>query len=108
MTEESLREEWAENARENVERGLLLSEFVKAEHIQVADADIEAKFDEQYGHIENEELRENIKEIMMKGDNVLSVANEVILEKVSARLVEIFSGNAPDLEALAAMEDEEE
>jgi trigger factor len=108
VTEESLREEWAENAREGVERGLLLSEFVKAEHIQVADADIEAKFDEQYGHIENEELRENIKEIMMKGDNVLSVANEVILEKVSARLVEIFSGNAPDLEALAAMEDEEE
>ncbi len=109
-SEESLREQWRESATERISRGLVLQEFIKEEQLQVSAADIDASVEkrlDQFG--ENEELRDQLRSIFTQGQGLEMMNNEILMEKVQERVFEIVSGNAPDLETLAAeVTDEEE
>ncbi len=108
-SEESLREQWREGATERISRGLVLQEFIKEEQLQVSAADIDASIEkrlDQFG--ENEELREQLRSIFTQGQGLEMLNSEILMEKVQERVVEIVSGNAPDLETLAVEEADEE
>jgi trigger factor len=109
-SEESLREQWRESATERISRGLVLQEFIKEEQLQVSAADIDASVEKRLAQFgENEELRDQLRSIFTQGQGLEMMNNEILMEKVQERVFEIVSGNAPDLETLAAeVTDEEE
>lgn len=113
-TEDEFRERWREQAEKNVRRGLTLRQFVIEEKIKVSDEDIDAAMEDRLEKFEdNEELREQLRNIFMQGRSFESMQQNIIEEKVYERMKAIVTGNAPDLALLeeedeATMEDEEE
>jgi len=108
-SEESLREQWREGATERISRGLVLQQFIKEEQLQVSAADIDASVEkrlDQFG--ENEELREQLRSIFTQGQGLEMMNSEILMDKVQERVIEIVSGNAPDLDNLAVEETDEE
>jgi trigger factor len=106
-TEESLREGWHDDAVKQVERGLVLREFVEKEKIKVKQVDIDTALDkrlERFG--DNDELKEQLRSIFLQGQNLESMTSEILFNKAHDRVREIVSGNAPDLEALELEEEE--
>ena len=106
-TEEDMREDMEENAEQRVERGLVLSQFVQDEKLRVTDEALDARLDEQYGNIENPEVREYMKKFMMEGGGINTIINEIIMDSAHDRVVAIWSGTAPSFEELEAAEEEE-
>jgi trigger factor len=113
-TESDFRERWREQAEVNVRRGLTLRQFVIEEKIKVTDADIDAALEDRLEKFDdNEELREQLRNIFMQGRSFESMQQLIIEDKVYDRMKAIVSGNAPDLASLeeedeAITEDEEE
>ncbi len=100
-TEESLKEQWQENAVERVRRGLILRQFVEEEQLTVDSADIDSAVDKRLGQFgDNEELQEQLRSVFTQGQGLEAMSNDILMEKVQERIEEIVSGNAPDLEAL--------
>jgi len=116
-TEASLRDEWRERAVERVERGLVISQFVREEQLNVSSDELDSAVDQrldQFADSENQALRDQLRGIFMQGEGLQMMSNEILMDKVYHRVEAIVTGNAPDLEALAAeaaataSEDEEE
>jgi trigger factor len=113
-TESDFRERWREQAETNVRRGLTLRQFVIEEKIKVTDADIDAALEDRLEKFDdNEDLREQLRNIFMQGRSFESMQQLIIEDKVYDRMKAIVSGNAPDLASLeeedeAMTEDEEE
>jgi trigger factor len=105
-TEESLRDDFRDNAQERLRRRLILRAFMLEEKLRVETADVEAQVDEQTSGIENEELRKQMHDFYLSGAGFDMISSQVLSEKVYERIVAILSGNAPDLEALAAEEED--
>jgi trigger factor len=106
QTEESLREQWREGAIRNVRRGLTLRQFVLEEKIKVTAADIDAAMEEKLGKFDdNEELREQLRNIFTQGRSFETMQQSIVEEKIHERMQAIATGNAPDL---ATLEEEEE
>lgn len=100
-TEESLREQWQENAIERVRRGLVLRQFVQEEQLTVDSAEIDSAIEERLSQFgDNEELQGQLRSIFTSGEGLETMTNDILMEKVQERIEEIVSGNAPDLEAL--------
>jgi len=104
-TEDSIREDFSENAVERLSRRLALRQFMLEEKLRVDTADVEALIDERTVDIENEELRKQMHDFYLTGSGFDMVSSEVLSNKVYERIVAILSGNAPDLDAL---DDDEE
>jgi trigger factor len=105
-TEESLRHDFSDNAEERLIRRLVLRAFMLDEKLRVETADVEALIDERTADIENEELRKQMHDFYLSGAGFDMISSQVLSEKVYERIVAILSGNAPDLEALAAEEED--
>jgi trigger factor len=104
-TEDSLREQWHDDAVEQVRRGLVLRQFVADERLTVDSADIDDAVEERLGQFDdNEELRENLRNIFTQGQGLEMMSNDILLDKVYERMKEIITGNAPDLDALEAVD----
>jgi trigger factor len=106
QTEEEYRESWRERAEESVRQGLTLRQFVREEKIKVTDADINAALEdrlEKFG--DNEELREQLRNIFMQGRSFEEMSQSIIEDKIYERIKAIVTGNAPDL---ASLEEEDE
>ncbi len=100
-TEESLREQWQENAVERVRRGLILRQFVEEEHLSVDSADIDSAMEKRLSQFgDNEELQEQLRSVFTQGQGLEAMSNDILMEKVQERIEEIVTGNAPDLEDL--------
>ena len=114
MTEEEFRERWREQAEVNVRRGLTLRQFVLEEKIKVREADIDAAMEDRLSKFEdNDELREQLRNIFMQGKSFETMQQNIIEDKIYERMKAIVTGNAPDLASLeeedeATAEDEEE
>lgn len=112
-TEESLREQWHDDAVEQVRRGLVLRQFIADERLTVDSADIDVAVEERLSRFDdNEELRENLRNVFTQGQGLEMMSNDILLDSVYERMTEILTGNAPDLDALedtddAATEEEE-
>ena len=105
-TEESLRDEWREDAIERVRRGLILRQFVEEEKLSVSSSEIDSAVDKRLGRFgENEELHDQLRSFFTQGQGLDMMTNEILMDKVQERVEDIVTGNAPDLEALEAAEE---
>lgn len=106
-SEASLREQWRDQAIERVQRGLVLRQFIEEEKLTVESADIDLALEERLSRFgDNEELREQLRDVFASGQGLEMMSNDIMLDKVHERVEEIVSGNAPDLEALQIEEAE--
>lgn len=113
MTEETLREDFRENAETQLKRQLALRQFILDEKLRVGAADIdnliEARVERFSG---NETLQNSMRDFYRTGSGFEAISSEVLRDKVYERIVAILSGEAPDpAELEAALEssaDEEE
>ncbi|MCB0005267.1 MAG: trigger factor [Anaerolineales bacterium] len=105
-TEEEIRSEWTEDAETRLRRGLVLSQFIEDELIKVSDKEFDVLIEERVADIENEETQNMMREWMSSPSGKSMLANDVLMDKVYERLQLIATGEAPDLEALAAAEEE--
>lgn len=105
-TEESLRDEWREDAIERVRRGLVLRQFVEEEKLSVSSSEIDSAIDKRLGRFgENEELHDQLRSFFTQGQGLDMMTNEILMDKVQERVEDIVTGNAPDLQALEAAEE---
>ena len=103
---EDFREDVRDQAVENVRQGLTLRQFVREEKIKVTDADIDDALADRLAKFEdNQELREQLRNIFMQGQSFETMQQAIIEEKVHERMKAIVTGNAPDL---ASLEEEDE
>ena len=105
-TEQSIRADFRESAEKRLTRRIILRQFMLDEKLRVETADVEALVDERVGHYENEELRQQMHDFYLTGQGFDMISSEVLSNKVYERMVAILSGNAPDLDALEALEEE--
>ncbi len=105
-TEDSLRDDFRANAEKRLRRRLILREFMVDEKLRVDAADVEALIDERTGDIENEEMRKRMHDFYLSGSGFDMISSEVLSNKVHERIVAILSGEAPDLDAVDAEEEE--
>ncbi len=76
------------------------------EKLRVDAADVEALIDDRIGDIENEELRKQMRDFYLSGSGFDMISSEVLSNKVYERIVAILSGEAPDLDAVDAEEED--
>ena len=101
MTEESLREEWREDAVNQVRRGLVLHQFAEEEKLKVESSDSDAEVEQRVAQFgEDAETQDQIRNIFTQGPGLEMVSNDILMEKIQDRVEAIVTGNAPDLEAL--------
>jgi trigger factor len=108
LTEETLREDFRESSEERLRRRLVMRQFVLDEKIRIESEEIEALIDKRIGHFDNEELKKSMRDFYLSGSGFDMMSSEVLSEKVYDRIRAIYSGTAPDLDELAALEQTEE
>ncbi len=110
MTEETLRQDFAGNAEDTLRHQLALRQFILDEKLRVDAADIDNIIEEQVARFDNEGLRDSMRNYYRSGRGFELISTEVLSNKTYERIRAIFSGNAPDLSAIADEEaaDEEE
>ncbi len=106
-SEESLKEGWREEAEQSVKRGLMLRELVRREKLTLSEAELDEAVEKRLERFsENEELRQQLRDIFRQGPGLESIANDLMMDRVFERIEAIVTGNAPDLAALEAAERE--
>lgn len=108
-TEESIQEQWRESAVKDLERSLVLQQFIRAEKLRIDGDELESALDErmaQFGDVDDE-MKETLRQIMLGQNGAQTLANDIMMDKIYDRFVAIAAGEAPDLDALEAEEAEE-
>ncbi|MFN2138824.1 MAG: hypothetical protein ACK2UK_22910, partial [Candidatus Promineifilaceae bacterium] len=100
--EETIREDFRENAEERVRRQLVMRQFVLDEMLRIESEDIEAVIDERVARYDNEELRDSMRDFFMSGSGFEMISSDVLSSKIYDRVVAIYNGSAPDLAELKA------
>jgi trigger factor len=112
FTDETIRDNFRENAQERLERQLVLRQFIVDEKLTVDAEDLDAKIEERLaGFGDNEELRDSMRQYFSSGYGLDMLSGEIIMDKIAERAKAIYTGQAPDLaelEAAALAADEEE
>ena len=97
MSEAEMREDYEESAVERVERRLVFQQFVENEKIELTDEEVDAKMEEQLATYD-----ESFREIMrnfMEQQGTMMIRQELLMDKVHERLLAVYAGEAPDLDA---------
>lgn len=113
-SDESLREEYREDARKAVERSLVFGEVINAQNIYVTDEEIDAKVDQtldELGMSDNEEVRQLFDQPQQRNN----IAQNLLYERAVDMLMKIGKGepletanddtSAEDVEAEATASD---
>ena len=100
MTEENLRADLSENAEDQLRHQLALRQFILDEKLRVTAADVDTLLDERIARFDNPGLRDSMRNYYRSGQNFDLISSEVLSNKAYERARAIFSGNAPDLDAL--------
>ena len=111
LTEESLRDDFRENAERQLRRQLALRQLILDEKLRIEAADVDAIIEERVSRFDNEGLKESMRNYYRSGRGFEAVSGEVLSNKVYERILAILSGTAPDPAELAALSeaaDEEE
>lgn len=105
-TEESIRDQWREQAATEVERSLVLQQFIRDERLQVKEKEMAAAVEERmerFGDMEDE-MKQMMRQFMMGQEGMQTMANDLMMDKIYDRMTLIAEGNAPDLDELEAAE----
>lgn len=100
-TEEQLRTEMRPNAENRAKRGLVMRQVAQAEKLTVTDGEIAAEVERtiaQYGSANSTELRRSL----MRADNVSSIQNTILTNKVLRHIAQIARGESTEPQAEAA------
>lgn len=109
LTEESLRQDFAGNAEDTLRHQLALRQFILDEKLRVEAADVDQLIEESVARFDNEALRDSMRDYYRRDRGFDLISTEVLSYKTYERIRAIFSGNAPDLSAIAdEAADEEE
>jgi len=108
MTEESLREDFRENAERQLRRQLALRQLILDEKLRIEAADVDGIIEERVARFDNEGLKESMRNYYRSGRGFETISGEVLSNKVYERILAIFGGTAPDPADLAAIEADEE
>ena len=112
LNEETVRDNFREDAEDSLTRRLVLRQFIVDEKLVVEAEDIDAKMEQQLADFgDNEELRDSMRQYFSSGQGFEMMSSEIIIDKVSNRAKAIYAGEAPDLaelEAAAEVAEEEE
>lgn len=104
-SEQAMREDFREAAEEAVRHQLVLRQFVLNEKLKIKDEDVEAKIDERVAAFkENDMLMNSMREYYKNGSGFDMLSGEILMDKVTERMVAIYNGSAPSLEELEAEE----
>ncbi len=107
-SEATLRDSWREQATRRLERGLVLHSFIEQERLKVDDAELSNQIARRLEEIESPETREIFSELFAGESGAGLLSNELLVDKAYARMKEILSGEAPELDAPEPTSDEEE
>jgi trigger factor len=91
-TEEEIIEEITPSAKERLRRGLVLSELVSIENIEVNDADVDAEIDRYMERFEDKS--EQTRKILDNPESRHRIALDLLSDKAIKRLIAIASGEA--------------
>lgn len=108
LTDESLREDFRENAEQQLVRQLALRQFVLDEKLRVEMKDVEEAIERRLAQFDNEGLKDAMRNYYRSGRGLETVSSEALSDKVYERMRAIMAGEAPDLAALAAEAEAEE
>ena len=105
-TEESLREQWQEQAERRVRRGLAMQEFMRQEKITPSEEALDKAVEERLERFaEDEEMREQMRDFFRQGQGLEMISSQVMMDLLHERVEAIVLGEAPDLEALEEEDD---
>ena len=108
MTEESLRDDFRENAERQLRRQLVLRQLILDEKLRIEAADVDSIIEERVARFDNEGLKDSMRNYYRSGNGFESISGEVLSNKVYERILAILSGTAPDPAELAALADADE
>ncbi|MBX3061103.1 MAG: trigger factor [Anaerolineae bacterium] len=104
-SEQAMREDFREAAEEAVRHQLVLRQFVLNEKLKIKDEDVEAKIEERVAAFkDNDMLMNSMREYYKNGSGFDMLSGEILMDKVTERMVAIYNGSAPSLEELEAEE----
>jgi trigger factor len=105
-SEAALKDGWRETADKRVRQGLILRQFVQEEKLQIGSDEIDRAVDERLNRFgDNQELRDSLRSIFSQGQGLAAVSNEILMDKVYARVNLIVTGNGPDLATLDELDE---
>jgi trigger factor len=103
LTDETIRDNFSENAEERLIRRLTMRQFIVDEKLTVQAEDIDAKIDERLANFgDNEDLITSMRQYFSSGYGFDMLSSEILMDKVSERAQAIYAGEAPDLAELEA------
>ena len=108
LTEESLRDDFRENAERQLRRQLVLRQLILDEKLRIEAADVDSIIEERVARFDNEGLKDSMRNYYRSGNGFESISGEVLSNKVYERILAILSGTAPDPAELAALADADE
>jgi trigger factor len=107
--EENIREKSWQESEEQARRTLVFGEFMRQEKISIAPEDVEEAVSMRLADIEEEALRDHLRQLYTSEEGAQLLTGDIIMKKVKGRIEAILSGQAPDLDALeSGVSDEEE
>ena len=108
QTEADLREDFRESATSRLKRNLVLRQLLLDEKITVDIEDVDALIEKRVSAFaENAELKESMMQFYRQGYGFEMISSEILMKKTAERVEAIFTGNAPDLDALDETDEEE-
>jgi trigger factor len=113
MSEDDLRESLQDNAHTQLERQLVLRQFIISEKLTITAEDVDKKIEARLDVFgDNDEVKKNLRDYFSRGSGFETVSNEVLMDKLVARIKAVLTGEAPALDSLeiadALEQDEEE
>lgn len=105
QSEESLRDEWYDDAVENVEHGLVLRHLIRQEKLTISEEELDEAIDERLARFDEDgELRQQMRDFFLQGQGLDMISSQLLMDKLYERVEAIVTGNAPDLAELEAEE----
>jgi len=98
-----LREDFRENAENQLRHQIILRQFILDEKLQVKAADINDIIEKRISQYDEGEIRNIMRNYFSQGAGLEMISGDVLSNKTYERIVAIFSGDAPDL---ATIDDE--
>jgi trigger factor len=102
QTQDDLREQYRQAAVARAERALVLSEFVRQEHLTVSADEIDSEIDQLSKAFGSDEQAEQFKQFFASDQSRFNIQNDLLTDRAMIQLAGIAKGENPPVGAPAA------
>lgn len=96
--ERAMRAEYRDTAITRLKRGLVLRELIKLEELELADAEVDAHIDSMAARFSSDAKEAaNFKRMLNQADTRRNIAFDLVMNRLSKRLVQIARGENPPI-----------